>query len=140
MFNKLQKQVEDTTAVSNTIGKGTNVEGTIETIGNIRIEGKVVGDIKSKSKIVVGESCSIHGNLYAKNAEIGGEVKGKVVVTEMLILKPTSKIHGDINTNKLSVEAGATFNGKCNIGGKGEEVKFGEPKVEPKPQVLRSVV
>ena len=34
----------------------------------------------------------------------------------MLQLKATANILGDINTNKLSIEPGATFTGSCNMG------------------------
>ena len=101
---------------SNTIGKGTVVQGNIETFGNIRIEGKVIGNVKSKSKIALGQSSLVEGNIMAQNAEISGEVKGVVEVTDQLILRPLSVINGDIVTNKLIVESGATFNGGCKMG------------------------
>jgi cytoskeletal protein CcmA (bactofilin family) len=79
---KEQKRVaEEISNSSNNIGKGTFLEGMIETFGNIRIEGKVKGDVKSKSKIALGESSQIEGNIIAQNADIEGEVKGRVEVT-----------------------------------------------------------
>jgi cytoskeletal protein CcmA (bactofilin family) len=56
--------------------KGTTVEGNIETFGNVRIEGKIIGNIKSKSKIALGDSSFVEGNITSQNAEIAGEVKG----------------------------------------------------------------
>jgi len=53
--SKEQKRVaEEISNSSNNIGKGTYLEGNIETYGNIRIEGKVLGNIKSKSKVALG--------------------------------------------------------------------------------------
>jgi cytoskeletal protein CcmA (bactofilin family) len=126
MFNKEEKKVsEELTNSSNIIGKGTILEGSVETFGNIRIEGKVVGDIKTKSKVALGQSSVVEGNILAQNAEIAGEVQGVIEVTELLILKPTAKVSGDIITNKLIVESGAAINGNCKMGVTVREIKIG---------------
>ena len=49
-----KKAADEITNSSNVIGKGTVLEGNIETAGNIRIEGRIIGNIKSKSKIALG--------------------------------------------------------------------------------------
>jgi cytoskeletal protein CcmA (bactofilin family) len=126
MFNKPnQKEVQELSNSSNIIGKGTILEGTIETFGNIRIEGKLVGHLKTKSKAAFGHSSQIEGSVLAQNAEIAGHLKGTIEVTEVLVLKSTAVIDGDIITNKLVVEAGAVFNGSCKMGVKSKEIKIG---------------
>ncbi|SMG21192.1 protein CcmA, bactofilin family [Marivirga sericea] len=119
---------QDITSSSNTIGKGTTINGDIETFGNIRIDGKVIGNIKTKSKLVLGTTSHIEGNVLSQNAEIEGEVKGVVEITELLILKPSAVVHGDIVANKLIVESGATFNGECKMGVSNKTIQIGEEK------------
>jgi len=121
---------EDISNSSNIIGKGTALEGNIETYGNIRVEGKVRGNIKTKSKVALGQSSHVEGNVLSQNAEIAGEVKGKVEVSDLLILKPTAVIYGDIITNKLIVEQGASFNGGCKMGVSIKEIKIGEAETQ----------
>lgn len=123
---KDQKEAQEISTSSNNIGKGTVVEGKIETFGNIRIEGKVVGDIVTKSKIVLGQSSYVEGNILAQNADIEGELKGNIEISDILTLKPSSIINGDITTNKLIVESGAAFNGGCKMGLSIKEIKIGE--------------
>ncbi len=101
---------------NNIIGKGTTFSGNIQTLGNIRIEGRVIGDIISKAKAAIGPSAYVEGKVLAQVAEIEGEIKGSVEVTDLLILKPNCKIYGDIITNKLIVESGAKFEGQCKMG------------------------
>jgi cytoskeletal protein CcmA (bactofilin family) len=127
MFKNKQENMaaQDASNSSNIIGKGTVVEGNIETFGNIRIEGKVSGSVKSKSKIVLGQSSFVEGNIVAQNAEISGEVKGVVEISDQLILRPSAGIDGDIVTNKLIVESGASFNGGCKMGVNQKEIKIG---------------
>ena len=118
MFNR-NREVQETMELTNAstqIMKGTTIEGNIDTYGNLRIEGKVVGNIKSKTKVALGESSYIEGNIVAQNAEIAGEVKGTVEVSDILSLKSTANIVGDIITGKLIVEAGAVWNGTIKMG------------------------
>ena len=126
MFNKEEKKVADEISnSSNIIGKGTVLDGSLETYGNIRVEGKVIGDVKTKSKVALGQSSKVEGSILAQNAEVAGEVHGTVEVTDQLLLKPTAVIHGDIITNKLIVESGAAFNGSCKMGVTVKEIKIG---------------
>ncbi|MCU0353556.1 MAG: polymer-forming cytoskeletal protein [Cytophagales bacterium] len=118
MFNR-NREAQEAMELSNTstqIMKGTTIEGNVDTYGNLRIEGKVVGNIKCKTKIALGESSYIEGNIVAQNAEIAGEVKGTVEVSDILSLKATANISGDIVTGKLIVEAGAVWNGTIKMG------------------------
>jgi cytoskeletal protein CcmA (bactofilin family) len=117
MFNN--KKVLTETEInnsSNIIGKGTVLEGNLTTTGNLRIEGKVIGSITTKAKLVLGATSWVQGNMVAQNAEIGGEVQGIIEVSGLLILKPSAIVQGDIITNKLVFEEGAKFNGKCKMG------------------------
>lgn len=127
MFNKQeQKDTQELSKSTNMIGKGTVIQGNIETFGDLRIDGKLIGDLKTKSKAVFGQSSVVEGNVVAQNAEVEGHVTGTVEVTDVLILKATAVIDGDIVTDKLIVESGALFNGGCKMGVKSREIKIGK--------------
>lgn len=121
--------------ILNIIGAGTVVEGVINCDGDIRIEGHVKGTVKSKAKIVVGNSGSIEGDLFCENADISGKIFGSVEVTEMVFLKSSAYLEGDITTTKFVVEAGAKFNGNCRMGVK--EIKPNEKPVSVGTQQLK---
>ncbi len=120
---------------SNTISKGTTVNGNIETFGNIRVEGKINGNVTTKSKASLGQSCEMKGDLLALNAVIEGNIKGTVEVAELLILKPTAVIDGDIITNKFIVEEGAKFNGGCKMGASAKKIELNGDRSERKPLI-----
>ncbi len=119
MFSNAKKESaeEGSNNSSNIIGKGTSLTGNLTTSGNLRVEGRVEGSIQTKTKVVLGNTSVVEGNIIAQNAEIGGEVKGTIRVSGLLTLKPTAMVNGDIITSKLVFEEGAKFNGKCNMGG-----------------------
>lgn len=101
----------------NIIGSGTSVNGDIVSNGDLRIDGSLTGNLNMKAKLVLGAPGKILGEIYCKNSEISGQVEGKITVEELLILKSTARIYGDIITSKLSIEPGAIFTGSCNMGG-----------------------
>jgi cytoskeletal protein CcmA (bactofilin family) len=117
MFGK--NKAEEATAalrVMNQFGQGTTITGDVSTEGDVRIDGKVSGNVTSKSKTVVGVTGIIEGDILCQNAYIDGRVKGNIEVTELLILSKTAHVTGDIKIKKLVVEEGATFTGKCIMG------------------------
>ena len=117
MFNKNSSEKTDGgTSSINLIGAGTVVDGDIKSNGDIRVDGTVNGNIISKSKVVVGATGSIEGNVTSQNADVSGSIRGKVTVNELMFLKSSANIQGDIITGKLVVEVGATFTGTCNMG------------------------
>jgi len=118
------KESNDNMSSNNIVGMETLFTGDIETSGNIRIEGRVTGNIKTKSKIALGQFALVEGNIYAQNAELSGRLKGKIHVDETLVLKPSSVVEGQIKTNNLLIEHGATFSGTCNMASNGKEAKL----------------
>ena len=101
----------------NIIGAGTTIEGDIKSDGDVRIDGTLNGSLTIKGKLVLGTTGMVDGEASCQNADISGTITGKIKVTELLSLKATSKLMGDITTNKLSIEPGANFSGSCAMAG-----------------------
>jgi len=75
------------------IASGTTIRGEIESNGDIRIDGQLIGTIRSKGKVVVGQSGVVEGEMICAQADISGE----------------------LNTGRLTIEVGAVFSGKCEM-------------------------
>ena len=118
----------------NRISLGTNIKGNITTNGDIRIDGSLDGNLSAQGKLVVGNTGKVKGEIQCKNSDIEGEIKGKIVVKELLSLKRTSKLTGDIITDKLAIEPGAVFSGKCDMSNNNEPKFKPEQKSEQKFQ------
>lgn len=107
---------EDTSQQINILSDGTKIKGDISSNGDIRIDGEMVGNLTTKGKLVVGNNGRIQGEVQAANVEVSGFVKGKVIARELLNMKSSAKIEGDIVAAKLAVEPGAVFTGTCSMG------------------------
>jgi len=111
----MSKTIISETPAINMIGKGTSIKGDIRSDGDFRVDGILHGSIQSNGKIVVGVSGSIEGDINCQNADISGQVKAILRVKELLSLKATSKMTGEVYTSKLAIEPGARFSGTCNM-------------------------
>jgi len=100
----------------NIIRNGTELNGDISCKGDIRIDGKLTGNLKADGKVVVGENGFVEGNIECAYATISGALKVNITVDELLTLKSTSNLVGEIVTNKLQIEPGANFSGSCKMG------------------------
>ena len=120
------KKPFDTSTVINMIGAGTVINGDIQSNGDIRIDGTLKGSVKTDGKLVVGEAGTVEGDVSCDNADISGSLSAKITVSQLLSLKASAKLDGDIITNKLSIEPGASFSGSCSMGAVIKDIKHAE--------------
>ena len=113
----------------NIISQGTQIAGNITSQGDVRIDGELIGNIIAHAKIVVGPTGSIFGDIICENADISGKVEGTIRVKELLQLKESANVSGDIDTNKMVVDAGAMFNGRSSMNN-AENFNFELPHAE----------
>ncbi len=109
------KNNEPENKLPNMIGPGTVIKGDIETNGDININGTVDGNVISKGRVLIGQNGVVKGEVKCTNCDVYGNFDGKIEVTEVLALKSTSKLSGDVKTGKLSIEPGAVFTGTCDM-------------------------
>ena len=114
---------EETTAAVNMIGAGTVITGDVCSKGDIRVDGRLKGSIITKGKVVLGREGVIEGDIECGAADISGKIKAKITVSQLLSLKTSAKLNGDIITNKLSIEPGAEFTGSCSMGAVIKDIK-----------------
>ncbi|MFT6849337.1 MAG: cytoskeletal protein CcmA (bactofilin family) [Sphingobacteriales bacterium] len=122
----------------NLIATGTRIKGDMFSEGDIRVDGTIEGNIDSKAKIVIGNKGKVNGELLGRNADISGTITGTIKISEVLFLKSTANISGDISTNKLIVESGARFNGACSMGNSSEISENGQSRPQGKTEKVTS--
>ena len=100
----------------NIINAGTSIVGNLNSEGDLRIDGIVKGSITVKTKLVLGPSSKVEGDVKAANCDVQGTVNGNISIEDLLTVKATAKITGDIKSQKLVIESGAEFNGNSQMG------------------------
>lgn len=115
--NKDYKPTETKTTERNVVAKNTSIKGDILSDGDFRIDGTLEGTLKTKGRVIIGLDGFVNGDVEATNAEIDGKFSGNLIVNDLLTVKTTANISGDVIIGKLSVEPGATFNANFSMKG-----------------------
>lgn len=92
------------------LGADTAIKGDLSASVDLHIDGRVDGDIACAS-LVQGESSEIVGNVQAESARVSGVVRGSIRARELVVLK-SARIHGDVHYDSLTIEQGATVEGR----------------------------
>lgn len=115
MFDKVKKNGTELLGKTNRIVEGTSIVGDIVSKADFRLDGELIGNFTSQGKLVIGMSGAVKGEIICNNADIEGEFHGKIKVLEVLNIKATAKIHGEVVVGKLSIEPGADFTATCTM-------------------------
>ena len=119
----------------NSLVHGTIVEGTVKSESDIRVDGVIKGSLNCSAKVIIGPTGFVEGEVRCVNAVIEGRFEGNLSVAELLNVRETAKVVGDVKTNKLIVQSGAVFSVSCKMG-----VKQGNGSMDARSSTAKSVV
>ena len=117
--NKTDMQPEKTSngnGGATLVSAGTTLKGDINSNSDLRIDGTIIGNVSSASKIVIGANGSVEGNISGNQADIVGKVTGNIKTKDLLQLRGDCVVRGNVYAGKLQVEPTAIFNGQCHMG------------------------
>jgi cytoskeletal protein CcmA (bactofilin family) len=109
------------------------VIGNVDSAGNVAVRGDVYGNIncdkmglegcrikgnlEASGGIVVSEDAVIVGNMKTKNLLMDGKMKGNIQADRVAILNKNTYLLGDLVTDQITIEMGASFNGNLRMMG-----------------------
>lgn len=105
------------------IGPTINVKGDFVGEGDIIVNGTLEGSLKTNAYVYIGDKAIVKAAVKAENGRLGGDVTGNITINNHLDIVSSAKISGDIKCKTISIEAGATFNGKCNMSNEDLSIK-----------------
>ena len=105
---------KDVEKLDSLVGARVDFHGEIVVKGILRIDGLVQGRVIADC-VVLSETGVIKGEIKAGKILVGGKVEGNLRAQEIVEIKATGKVQGDIFTNKFSVTEGGEFNGRIEM-------------------------
>lgn len=99
-------------AILNLLSESVLVEGDIQTTRDIRIDGTLVGTVRTNGRLILGPSSRVTGKINSPNIDVFGRMEGEVVSTGTVVLRAKSQVKGTITTETLVVEAGLSLTGR----------------------------
>jgi cytoskeletal protein CcmA (bactofilin family) len=97
------------------IEPGVEMNGRLVVPHSLRVEGEFRGSIESAASVFVSETGAVEAPIRARTVEIRGAVVGDIVATREVVIHPTGKLHGNVETPSFVVSRGATFNGRTQM-------------------------
>jgi cytoskeletal protein CcmA (bactofilin family) len=102
-------------SINTIIGPGTSLSGNIESGGFTRVDGSILGDVKAKGRVVVGERARMKSTISGTFVTVGGVVYGNVFASERLVVLSTGLVKGDIITRRIQADEGCLIHGRITI-------------------------
>ncbi len=120
------------------LGKGAEMTGEITFTNCLRVEGVIKGKVRSEATLEIGSGGLVDAEVRIRKISINGEFRGVIHASDRVEIHKDGKVFGDIYSPCLIIEAGAVFDGRCNMNSEGESslknsnaaVKIAEPDKE----------
>jgi len=97
-----------------TIGQGITLSGEIENCDQLLVEGTVEATLNGAKLLDIAETGIFYGSVDIEEAVIAGRFEGDLTVDGRVTLESTATVIGTMTYRELTVEAGATIEGKIS--------------------------
>ncbi len=115
MLKIFQKQGKIYADKATVLSADTNFEGNLEGEGDVVLKGRFDGQIKVTGDVHVEKGASVHSTVEARSIYVNGKIEGHLKASGLLKIGSGGIVAGEIEINVLSIEAGGTLNGQCNM-------------------------
>jgi cytoskeletal protein CcmA (bactofilin family) len=94
------------------IDRDVTLVGEIVSEENIRLRGRVEGNLVTSGSVVIEPHASVLGDITAENLIVEGTVEGRVVVARKFELRATGRMRGDIRASVVAIAEEGFLQGK----------------------------
>ncbi len=121
---------------ANTIGEFVTIIGELSGKEDVVIEGHIEGNLSFPNfSVTVGKHGRIHANIAAREILIEGEVKGDLQASELINIKPSGKVNGNIRALQVVLNQGCQFKGSVDMAETHPHTNHLESR-NPKPKLM----
>ena len=113
MLDNMTKKIPNLNpnAISRIAAGTVIIGGEIKTQCDIRFDGDYTGNITSESRVIVGETAHLKGEIRCESLDVFGTLEGDVFVKDTMTIKSEASFTGHIQSSRLVIELGAKFEG-----------------------------
>ena len=100
----------------NILSNDVHIKGSVRFTNDLLVDGRIEGEISSDGALTVAENAHIKAEISTKSVVIYGKVHGNITCTDQVEIKASAEMVGDVKAGTLSIEPGAIFVGKSEVG------------------------
>jgi cytoskeletal protein CcmA (bactofilin family) len=117
----MKRKAED--EIISLLGKGAEMTGEISFTNGLRVEGIIKGKVRSEATLEISPGGIVDAEVHIRKISINGEFRGIIHASDRVDIRKNGKVFGDIFSPCLVIEAGATFDGRCNMSDEKQKVE-----------------
>lgn len=118
------------------LDQDVRLEGKLSLTGTFKCDAIFKGEINCEGLLILGETARVEGIIHSKQISIQGRVQGSIHAAEKMVILQNAVVQGDIFTERLVIEAGATFDGTCHMPLPGDLKKEAKKTLAPEPATV----
>ncbi len=113
------------------LGEGAEINGEISFANGLRVDGIVKGKVRSEAILEIGPKGKVDAEVNVRKISVKGEFHGVIQASDRVEIHKDGKVFGDIYSPCLIIEAGAVFEGRCNMNESKKIASAKEETTEP---------
>jgi len=94
------------------IGSEIVLTGELVSEENIRLQGRVEGNISTSGSLFIDPGGHVKGDITAENVIVEGSVEGTVIAAQKFELRPSGRIQGDIRASVVAIAENSFLRGR----------------------------
>jgi cytoskeletal protein CcmA (bactofilin family) len=99
------------------VSQGIKIKGEVTGTEDLFIDGRVEGKITlAHSGLTVGPNGIVKGDISAREIVFRGVAEGKFTAEERIQIWHSARVHGELKSERISIEDGAELRGKVEAG------------------------
>ncbi|MBI5445159.1 MAG: polymer-forming cytoskeletal protein [Deltaproteobacteria bacterium] len=104
------------------IGPTITIQGEVTGDEDLVIQGRIEGRVDlGQHKVTVGRSGWVRADIHGGAVVVEGEVEGSLTAGELVVVRSSGRVRGDITAPRVTLEDGAGFKGSIDMeGGEGD--------------------
>jgi cytoskeletal protein CcmA (bactofilin family) len=98
------------------VGSAMIINGEVEAEEDLLVSGQIEGSVSMPEHcLTVSPGGCVHASISAKSVVVEGEVQGDIDCSDLVVLKATARVTGDIRMRRINIVDGAVYNGKVTM-------------------------
>jgi cytoskeletal protein CcmA (bactofilin family) len=98
------------------IGPSIQIKGELSGGEDLLIEGRIEGKVVlAQHAVTVGAKGRLAADIHARAVHVEGEVEGNIAAEELIVLKKSARVRGDLVAPRVVIEDGARFKGSVDM-------------------------
>ena len=98
-----------------TVGAGTRILGELSGTTEVRMEGRLEGNVRLDAVLIVGSGGVVEGDIDAVSVKIAGEVRGNVTASDGIEVLERGVLRGNLEAPKVAIASGAFVQGRVSM-------------------------